>query len=348
LIFLYYLILLSLLYTTVQKEKFPSWQTAPLCIVIFLFFLPPSSFINTKNRAFSVSVLDVGQGSSTLLEFPSGFKALIDGGGSSYLSTGVGERVIAPYLWKKGISKIDAIIVTHPDSDHYNGLSFIIEHFSPSKIWLNNFVGHDRFFKKFLWLAKKRGAVTAIATDNLLLRKPPEEIRCIANTSRWQKSEYARGGNRKENSGLIIRVCAQGTCMLFPGDIGKGIELLLTEKKYPLRCSLLLSPHHGSATSNSLQFLQAAEPEYMIVSAGKSRRNIFPHPGLEKLCRQNDIRLLQTADYGTIEIVSEGGGYRIYGHRKLKGNPLANLRRFLIARQNDTDKANTRVKNSTP
>jgi len=281
LIFLYYLILLNLIYTTMKTGKFQFLRAAPLCIVIFLFFLPPSSFTNTKNRVFSISVLDVGQGSSTFLEFPSGYRALIDGGGSSYLSTGVGERVIAPYLWKKGISKIDAIIVTHPDADHYNGLPFIIKHFSPAKIWLNSPAGHDRFFKNFLWLAKKEGTIAEIATDNLLLKKPPEEIRCIANTSRWPKSEYARGGTRKENSGLIIRVCAQGTCMLFPGDIGKGIELLLSEKKYQLRCSLLLSSHHGSATSNSPAFLQAANPDYMIVSAGKGRRNIFPHPGLE-------------------------------------------------------------------
>jgi len=331
LIFLYYLFFLLVTLQAGRKKRLTFLAMAPFCIVIILFFYLPNRFITKQTRPFTISFLDVGQGSSTLLEFPSGFRVLIDGGGSSYLSTMVGERVIAPYLWKNGISRIDAIIVTHPDADHYNGLPFIVEHFSPSTVWLNSFTGHDTFFEDFLQQIENKGAASIIAADDQQLRQQPELLHCIANTTRWREDEYARDSGRKENSGLIVKACAKDLCLLFPGDIGEGAEHALVEKGYALHANILLSPHHGSATSNSEQFLKAVKPEHMVVSSGKGKKNIFPHPDLDRLCSVNGINLLQTAQYGTIEIVSASKGYKIYGYQKYKNNPLAKLSRHLIA-----------------
>lgn len=331
LILLYYLVFLIVTFQAGRKKRLSFLEMAPFCIVIILFFYPPNRFITKQTRPFTISFLDVGQGSSTLLKFPSGFRVLIDGGGSSYLSTMVGERVIAPYLWKNGISRIDAIIVTHPDADHYNGLPFIVDHFSPSTVWLNNLVGHDTLFEDFLQQIENKGAASIIATDNQQLRKQPELIHCVANTTRWLDSEFTQASGRRENSGLVIKACARDLCLLFPGDIGKGAEHALVEKEYALHANILLSPHHGSATSNSEQFLKTVKPEYMVVSCGKGKKKTFPHPDLDRLCSVNGINLLQTAQYGTIEIVSASKGYKIYGYQKYKNNPLANLNRFLIA-----------------
>lgn len=331
LIFLYYLFFLLVTLQAGRKKRLTFLAMAPFCIVIILFFYLPNRFITKQTRPFTISFLDVGQGSSTLLEFPSGFRVLIDGGGSSYLSTMVGERVIAPYLWKNGISRIDAIIVTHPDADHYNGLPFIVEHFSPSTVWLNSFTGHDTFFEDFLQQIENKGAASIIAADDQQLRQQPELLHCIANTTRWREDESARDSGRKENSGLIVKACAKDLCLLFPGDIGEGAEHALVEKGYALHANILLSPHHGSATSNSEQFLKAVKPEHMVVSSGKGKKNIFPHPDLDRLCSVNGINLLQTAQYGTIEIVSASKGYKIYGYQKYKNNPLAKLSRHLIA-----------------
>ena len=331
LIFLYYLFFLLVTLQAGRKRRLTFPAMVLFSIVILLFFYPPSSLITKHSRPFTISFLDVGQGSSTLLKFPSGFSVLIDGGGSSYLSTMVGERVIAPYLWRNGISRIDAIIVTHPDADHYNGLPFIVDHFSPSTVWLNSFTGHDIFFEEFLQQIENNGAASIIATDDQDLRKQPELLHCIANTTRWREDKSAGDSGRKENSGLIIKACAKDLCLLFPGDIGKGAEHALVEKAYSLHADILLSPHHGSATSNSEQFLKTVKPKYMVVSAGKGKQKTFPHPELPGLCSLNDINLLQTSQYGTIEIVSNLTGYTIYGYQKYKNNPLADLNRFLIA-----------------
>ena len=334
LIFFYYSLFMVLTLQANHKKQLSLWSSGLFCLALVFFFYPPASLNSKHFRSFTISFLDVGQGSSTFLEFPSGFRVLIDGGGSSYLTTSVGERVIAPFLWQKGISKIDTIIVTHPDADHYNGLPFIIENFSTSSVWSNNLVGHDLFFKQFLRQLKEKDIAAKIATDGLELRKFPEEIRCIANTTGWSEIGSDQDGRGGENSGLIIKACANTICVLFPGDVGKHIEKLLVDKKYSLHSDILLSPHHGSATSNSEQFLRAVQPKYMIVSAGKNRKNNFPHPKLEQLCDLTGIKLLQTGQSGTVEIVVTSEEISIYGYHKPEGNPLATLNRFLITKIN--------------
>jgi len=312
-----------------QLQKFQIKMFIPAFILIctLLFYLVPSLFdIRPTERKFSISFLDVGQGSAAFLTFPSGYRLLIDGGGSSYLSTTVGRRVIAPYLWHKGISRIDAIIVTHPDADHYNGLPFIVEHFSPSVIWVNTYSGHDPFFTRFLEKARMKGITTRLAKSGEFLEQT-KKLRCVANTTSWP------GGRKGENNGLVIRAATDNFSALFPGDIEKKTEYSLLSRHFPLHSDILLSPHHGSATSNSEQFLRKIRPRIMVVSAGKTRKKYFPSPGLQQLCQKNNITMLTTARYGTIEIISNGDNYALFGYHVRDRNPLLGIKRFLIRRE---------------
>jgi len=337
LIFFYYLsFMLLTIYGKQRKWRSFGGITLIFSIISISMYNPEVFNITRSNRPFTLSFLDVGQGSSTFIEYPSGYRILIDGGGSSYLQkTTIGERVIAPYLWKKGISHIDEIIITHPDADHYNGLPFIANHFSPSNAWLNTLTSQDPFFKQFLGQLTVRGITSHLATDGMKLREYPETLQCIANSSRWRESGFTQGDRNGRNNGLIIQACANKLCLLLPGDIRKQIEQILVERKFSLSSNFLLSPHHGSATSNSEQFLQAVQPEYMIISAGKNKPATFPYPGLSHLCELNNIKILKTAQHGTIEIIATSRGYSIYGYQKLENNPLTKLSRFLIGKSKD-------------
>ena len=74
-----------------------------------------------------------------LLELPGGHTALIDGGGFSDNNTfDMGARVIAPFLWRKKIQTVDTLVLSHPNSDHLNGLIFVARHFNVKTIWTNN------------------------------------------------------------------------------------------------------------------------------------------------------------------------------------------------------------------
>lgn len=100
-----------------------------LFIAYYSFMKPIHHHGNTEITCFSV-----GQGSSSLIVTPTGNTILIDGGSSYSPGYSIGESVLRPYLFVKHIRTLDHLIITHPDSDHYNGLEFIIHHFSPKHI----------------------------------------------------------------------------------------------------------------------------------------------------------------------------------------------------------------------
>ena len=86
------------------------------------------------HRDLRVTVIDVGLGSASLLELPGGYTILVDGGGfSDNSSFNVGEKIIAPFLWRKKIQTVDTLILSHPNSDHLNGLIYIARHFNVKK-----------------------------------------------------------------------------------------------------------------------------------------------------------------------------------------------------------------------
>ena len=281
---------------------------------------------------FRVSYLDIGQGSSTLVEFPSGLRVLIDGGGGTFGSTDIGKRVIAPFLWQKGIDQLDAIVITHPDADHYNGLDFILKHFNPGSLWIRDWRGHDDNFRNLLHLAEKKRIPVIVPERRHKLGTETDFITCLENT--FIMSEHsgrmAMAGIRS-NSGLVLKACSENFCTLFPGDIEKEDERILVAMHNDLGASVLLAPHHGSATSGTPEFLAAVSPQYLIVSARKSSAGLFPHARVRDECAKQQITLLTTAQQGTIELnVTRDGRHRLYGFARARDNPLYPMQSVML------------------
>ena len=90
------------------------------------------------HRDFKVTAIDVGQGASTLMEFPGGDVMLMDGGGfSDNRIFDMGQRVVAPLLWRRKIARVNILALSHPNADHLNGLIFIARHFHVQELWIN-------------------------------------------------------------------------------------------------------------------------------------------------------------------------------------------------------------------
>lgn len=302
-----------------------------LCVVCF--FYPLEDFLSGDRDTLRLSYLDVGQGTATLVEYPSGFRLLIDGGGSSFPATTVGERVIGPFLWKKGIRKLDALAITHPDADHYNGLPYIIKHFSPKTLWVRETTGHDSNYKDLIQLARKHQLALSTPKTGVLWSAQEDSLECLANLSNFEKDDITSWAHPGKNSGLVLRVCSQGLCALFPGDIEKREEQTLVDKGIDQRADVLLAAHHGSITSNTNRFLSAVSPQYLLVSAGISASQHFPHKNLAQICQDRQIQLITTAAHGTLQVITHHDGFSIYGQRR-KGdnNPLSSFQRILLGK----------------
>ncbi|MBI4763863.1 MAG: ComEC/Rec2 family competence protein, partial [Deltaproteobacteria bacterium] len=119
-----------------RKIPRPIWCISLSSLGMILFFFSPQ-IRDFFSPPFRVTFLDVGHGSSTLIEFPRGQKMLVDGGGSFNPEFDLGERVVAPFLWKKKITGLEVVVLSHPHPDHLNGLPYILSKFKVKEIWTN-------------------------------------------------------------------------------------------------------------------------------------------------------------------------------------------------------------------
>jgi competence protein ComEC len=301
-----------------------------VCLLLMLY--PPAFLHRNPDDSLQLTFLDVGQGSATLALFPSGMTVLIDGGGSSPTTSSVGERVIAPYLWHKGITRLDAVVITHPDADHYNGLGFILKRFSPKQLWVRDRHGHDEGFRQLIHLAEEQQIAVVTPREGMWLgnEDAADILECIANIASDNITSVPRESRSSANTGIIIKACSQQYCALFPGDIGRTEEHSLINRAYNLSAEILLAPHHGSITSNSPEFLAAVSPALMMVSAGRSGNGHFPHDRLEDDCEEKRITLLTTTEHGTLEAIIDRERSQVFGYRKIQNNPLHSYEPVLV------------------
>ncbi len=291
--------LLLLFSVTCSQRKLYIFTGLGFFILIMQFI--SGLYLPRNNESAEVSYLDVGQGTATLLELPGGKNILIDGGGSYSKRFNVGKNIIGPYLWKKRIWHIDNVIITHPDSDHYNGLDFIIQRFDPQIVYTNGQQGQSESYSDLMDLISQKDIqqrepeTGAVLHSDALCR-----LTCLGMPGLVGSTES------DNNLSLVLRLQCGENSFLFPGDIEKDAETRLLTYEMPLRADILLAAHHGSKTSNSHAFLKAVDPHLIIVSSGRTKMNIFPAPAHHVWWQQQHIKQLATGVNGTITCSSNG------------------------------------------
>lgn len=261
-----------------------------------------------------ITMIDVGQGSCALVELPGGRCFLIDGGGFSDNSIfDVGERIVAPFLWRKKIKTIDTIVLSHPNSDHLNGLLYIARHFNVKRLWCNSDSVEIDSYREFMEIIKKNRIKTVAFEDmprsyeingaRLKILYPPKDY------IYKRKNENRRNIN---NNSLVIKVSFGSKSILFPGDIMAYAEReIVSTHGDELKSTVLVAPHHGSRMSSTAMFLEKVKPEVVIISAGW--KNSFSFPDQKVLKRYNEIgsRIFRTDKNGALAISTDGKALKI-------------------------------------
>lgn len=291
-------------------------RLAPFMVMATWFFSPMRPDLPKSEPLATVYVIDVGQGSATLINFADNRHVLIDAGGPAYDDETVGQRTIAPLLWHLGISQLETIVLTHPDSDHTNGALFLLQQFKPRMLITNTLNEDNPSFAALLKAARQQGVEVVEAHAGQVLRSGQESLVCLANTS-----DYSRT-SQDGNEGLVLQLRLPEITMLFPGDIEAAAEQRLLASGTALASDILLAAHHGSATSNTEPLMAGVSPQLVIVSSGKNKNGYYPSPQLTALCDRSNIPLLTTAEVGTIALRSNAGSYLIEIMGDSQGNPL--------------------------
>ncbi len=256
-----------------------------------------------------VTIIDVGSGSAALVEFPGGPVMLIDGGGfNDNAAFDVGAKVVAPYLWRKKIMAVDTIVLSHPNSDHLNGLTYIAEHFKVKNLWSTGQAADTEGYRAFRSVIEKNktsslpfhllpGKSEIGGTQVHILHPPKTFIPPGANDA----------GVDTNNHSLVIKIAMGAVSFLFPGDIEKEAETLLVNRhNNALSSTVLVAPHHGSRTSSTSDFLDAVSPETVIISSARAGRYRFPHAAVLKRYQRRKFQIFNTARNGAIQLATDG------------------------------------------
>jgi competence protein ComEC len=266
----------------------------------FLILLTVLPFI--PGRSTEVRFPDVGQGDCALITFSSGQTVLIDGGGTRDNRFDMGRRVLAPYLWNRGIRALDLVVLSHPHPDHMNGLLFILRKFPVAEVWEAgldvDLPGHDEF-KRIL--VEKNIPLRIVSADDPPILLGDTELRILHPRRAFEapdRQTYAAENNRS----LVVEVRSEGKAFVFTGDIGTAAEKDIVRTVTDLKTDLLKIPHHGSKSSSSEAFVNALRPEIGVITVGKG--NQYRHPSEEVIMRYERIgtRICRTDSDGAVTV----------------------------------------------
>ncbi|MFO8084117.1 MAG: ComEC/Rec2 family competence protein, partial [Desulfobacterales bacterium] len=245
-----------------------------------------------------VTMIDVGHGNAALMELPEGYNILIDGGGFSDNSIfDTGARIIAPFLWQKKIKTVDTLVLSHPNSDHLNGLIYIAEHFNVKNVWTNNESVNTFGYKKFMETIKKN----KIHMPDFKQISGSRDINGVCIDILYPQENFIERRIKESwrdlnNNSLVLKASFGEKSFLFPGDIEMRAEYELAAiAGDKLKSTVLLTPHHGSKTSSTERFIEKVNPEVIIISCGWQSRFGFPHPSVLKRYKEKGCRILGTA-----------------------------------------------------
>jgi len=251
------------------------------------------------------------------VEFPRGKKALIDGGGFYDDTFDIGKNVVAPFLWKKKIQKIDFLVLSHPDPDHLNGLKFIAQTFRVKELWDSGQENNSPFFQEFMRIVAEKG----IQRVSLFQEDDPRTIHGVVvqvlhpSRDACQTHQAARRCSANNRS-LVLRFVFGGQTFLFTGDIEKEAEAELVASGLELESRVLKVPHHGSLTSSTVPFLRKVRPEIAIVCAGE--RGLSRPSSQEVLTRYEDLgcHIFRTDRHGAVAMETNGKTLKIRTFRE--------------------------------
>ena len=243
-----------------------------------------------------IDVLDVGNGLAVTVRTASHAMAY-DAGPSWNGDSDAGGRIVVPFLRGEGVRRLDALVVSHADDDHYGG-AFAVAASRAPQLLLSPLRAQDPLH---LMVARSRRCEAGLAWTWDAVR---------FTVLHPAAASYADPRRRENDRSCVVRIATRGGSMLLTGDVEARSEAeMLARDATALASDVLLAPHHGSKTSSTPAFVAAAAPAAVVFSVGHRNRHRHPHPAVLGRYLERGIEVHRTDRDGALRVrLGEGAG----------------------------------------
>jgi competence protein ComEC len=307
-----YSLALLLLYALILALFFLPWslRLPALFLLSVSFWLAYWAPLDPKDGILRITFLSIGQGDSALIETPDGKSILVDGGGAASGHDDPGARSILPFLRWRGISSLDLMVLSHPHPDHFGGLASVAEELTVKNFWHNGGEAPDPRFQR---LRKATSAVSKTPQNGMT---PYQGF-----ASDWGAVQLkmlgpahqgiARPYEDENDNSLVFQLVYQNRSVLFTGDAEAIAEESMLAAGLSLRSDVLKVGHHGSRSSTTDAFLEAVNPQSVVLCLGKKNRYGFPHQEVSARFTQRKLPVWRT-DAGAVLLETNGDWLRLH------------------------------------
>ncbi len=260
--------------------------------------------------ALELAAIDVGQGDSLFITLPNGRTLLVDAGGFPIFDRriqsrlDIGEDVVSPYLWRRGLRNVDYVAVTHLHDDHAAGIPAVIRNFRPREVWLGLAPEDSPLLRAI------RNAAAEVGTRVVGLRTGDTRENVLQVL--WPARDVEPGPKAKNDDSLVLLLTYGVNKFLLMGDAERPTEFRLA---IPPDIDVLKAGHHGSRTSSTPEFLAVTRPLFTLISSGEGNSYGHPNPAVLSNLEQVGTRIFRTDHGGAIQVVSDGRRITITDNR---------------------------------
>jgi competence protein ComEC len=297
----------------VRRSRAWAWAAVAVLPLVPLMVIWPEPVVVSPGM-MEMTAIDVGQGDSLFIVGPDGSTMLLDAGGpvggvseaaEATSRFDVGEEVVSPYLWSRRFRRIDVLALSHAHSDHMGGMPAVMRNFRPRELWVS-IDPNSEAYRSLLSEAKDLGVQIRHFYAGDQLAWGGTQVTILA-----PETGYSNPGEPVNNDSLVMRMQYGKSSVLLEGDAEAPSEREMLAHGRVAAVTLLKVGHHGSRTSTTQEFLDAAAPKDAVVSVG--RGNTFGHPRYEVVERiaEARIKLYRTDQFGlTTFLLGRDGGIR--------------------------------------
>ena len=262
------------------------WKLVSSMLLLPVLLTIWARLVPMTHDEWQVHLLDVGQGLCVVVE--KGGRAWVYDTGAAYGDNfSYAERVIIPFLYSRGISDLDYLVLSHGDNDHAGGASKLIDAFPAVKV------------------------ITDLVEFS--------DINCRPNKLSWYgldieilAPKLAKGGN---DGSCVVSVSDRYHSLLLPGDIEMRGEWAMLNEGLVLQSEVLIAPHHGSRTSSTGAFIESVSPELVLFPSGFNNRYGFPKQDVVTRYKLSGSEMLISGKEGQVSVIFKQGEREIKSYR---------------------------------